>query len=214
MTDEMYTVKINRREGVVEITGPDKDWIAEQLDRLTVVYGEHPGSPPPPELPAIDTNETVDETGTGAKAKRAKAKTAESDDGPPRRRGRGGGGFRGRRVDELAQKLTPDVCNSLQAYVDERRANFTDGPNQAAILAAFLQTELSWNTVTPNDLYTVYDVMGWPGPNPKSALDNAKSRKNYFTSAGRGSYQLSYSGERFGRHEAKGPAESKTSAEA
>jgi hypothetical protein len=201
MPEDHYSVKINRRDGVVEITGPDKGWIAEQLDRLSVVYEPEPSDPAPRDLRGNDAD-VVDETGTGGKPRRGKPKATEGEDGATRRRAKGGG-YRGKRNDDLAQKLTGDVRGNLDTYVEERRANFTDGPNQAAILAAFLQTELGWDTVGPNDLYTIYDAMGWPGPNPRNALDNAKTRKNYFTSAGRGVYRLSHSGERFGRHEAR-----------
>lgn len=207
MPDDIYSVKINRRDGIVEITGPDKDWIAEQLERLAVVYGETP--PDEGHAGGSGAGAQEDETGTGGKSTRAKPRT-DDDEATPRRRARGSGGSRGKRNDELAGKLTPEVRSALDVFVEERRPNFTDGPNQAAILAAFLQTELSWSTVAPDDLYTIYDMMGWPGPVPKSALDNAKTRKNYFTSAGRGKYQLSHTGERFGRHEAKNPSEDKS----
>jgi hypothetical protein len=204
MTDESYTIKINRRDGIVEITGPDKDWIAQQIEALRVVYERQPDDAPLQDPLSADVDGALDETGTGRKSKRGNA--AEGEAGRPGRRARGGG-FRGTRNDELAQRLTADVRANLDAYVEERRPNFTDGPNQAAILAAFLQTELGVDTVGPNDLYTICDVMGWPGPNPRNALDNAKTRKNYFTSAGRGRYRLSHSGERFGRYEASSAPE-------
>jgi hypothetical protein len=201
MPDEIYSVKINRRDGALEITGPDKTWIAQQLERLAVVYEEEPvgGALAQGSVSNDDGGATRE---TSSKPKPDKTTTAAGAARMPRRRGKGSGS-RGKRNDELAQKLTAEIRASLEAYVDERRSNFSDGPSQMAIIAAFLQTELGWDAVTPNDLYTIYDVMGWPGPHPKAALDNAKARKNYFTSAGPGRYRLSHTGERFGRHEAK-----------
>lgn len=202
MPDETHHVKINRRDGVLEITGPDKVWIAEQLDKLAVVYND---VPPADTAPGVGESAPHGARSADGRARPVTASAEDPDEGPPRRsRGRGNG-FRGRRNDELARRLTAEVRGSLQSFVDERRPNFTDGPNQAAILAAFLQTDLHWDTVGANDLYTIYDVMGWPGPNPRNALDNGKARKNYFTTVGRGRYQLSHTGERFGRYEAKNP---------
>ncbi len=209
MPDETYQVKINRRDGVLEITGPDKVWIAEQLDKLAVVYNDVPLADPAPGIGASAPN-GARSAGDANQKRPVKASAEGQDESPPRRsRGRGSG-FRGRRNDELARRLTAEVRGSLQSFVDERRPNFSDGPNQAAILAAFLQTDLDWDTVGANDLYTIYDVMGWPAPNPRNALDNGKTRKNYFTTVGRGRYQLSHTGERFGRHEAKNPPPEKS----
>ena len=39
-----FSVRINRKEGVVEIEGSDKEWIATQLEKLAVVYESSPES--------------------------------------------------------------------------------------------------------------------------------------------------------------------------
>src|SRR5215207_4137391 len=56
MADDMYSVRLNRRDGTLEITGPDKDWVSKQLDRLSVVYeaaiDSLPAEQPAPTEPA------------------------------------------------------------------------------------------------------------------------------------------------------------------
>jgi hypothetical protein len=195
MAEENYTVKINRRDGVLEIAGPDKDWIAEQLDRLAVVYDwtqDSPADPPP----ASDAAAGSEDAGVIDVQEVTPAKPA------PKRRAKSGGS-RPTRVPELAEKLTPEVRNSINKYVEERRSNFSDAMREATILATFLKVELGQVTLQPNDLYTIYDVMGWKSSHPRNALENAKNKKKWFSLTSRGVYELSHAGEQWGRHEAK-----------
>jgi hypothetical protein len=186
-----YVVRVNRRDGVVEIEAPDKEWVAEQLDRLAVVYEQHPG--------AI----------TGAPHTNAPP-TAPPTNGAPGtpaapRRTRSGRSGRAARNPELEAKLTPDVRAQLQAWRDERENHWSQQPNQAVIVATFLMDVVGTDgSVDEDDLYTVFSVMGWPGPsNYRSVISNARQRKGYFGALVDGRSQLTHSGEQFGRHAAK-----------
>src|SRR3954468_2993545 len=133
MADELYSVKINRRDGVVEITGPDKDWIADQLERLGVGYDgtqAPPADPPPPSgAPTGSDGGGVIDVQEVTPAKPAAKRRAK------------GGSSRPIRVPELAEKLTPEVRKSIEKYVGERRSNFSDAMREATILATFLKVE-------------------------------------------------------------------------
>lgn len=177
--DQSYTVKINRAEGIVEITGTDKDWIAAQLDKLAPVYS---GSGPAPRR----STPNVKEPG---------ATPAESKPRPRR-----GTGDRAQRKPELEAKLTPEVKKTLQEYVDARSGHWKPQTNQVAIIATFLLDELGWDTVDEDDIYTVYVTMGWPSPGkPRSTLENARGRNGYFGPWSDGKLHLSHKGENFGR---------------
>jgi hypothetical protein len=185
MPDENYTVKINRREGIVEITGPDKNWIAEQLERLAVVYEPEPEDDTAPETLAAegsDDGSTREPIAATTAPAATTTTTAE-----PRRRGRSA--FRGTVNDELETKLTAEVRTKLGAYVDERRPKFKDAPDQAAILAAFLEDEIDWRGVSADDLYTVYVVMGWPAPNPAQRAPEREGPQGVLRCAARGEVQ-------------------------
>ncbi|HEV7750833.1 MAG TPA: hypothetical protein VGO71_04790, partial [Baekduia sp.] len=182
MTDEHYTVKINRRDGVVEITGSDKDWIAEQLERLAVVYIEEVADADPPMVSEVGA-EPVNGDGT------AGGDDATGTAPKPATRRKKGGGYRGTRNAALVAELTADVQQKLATYQDARKSHWKDATDQAAIVAKFLKDERQMDGVTPDDLYTVFDVMGWRGPNPKNALQNARYRNRYFTSQD-GKYML------------------------
>lgn len=196
MPDQIYSIKINREEGVVEISGPDKDWIAEQLDKLTVVFQETPAPQ------------------SEKRSKRATPKGGEDPepDGASngKQRRRRGGSSRAKRVPELEQKLGSSVRNQLQKWRDERESHFKSLSKQAAIIATFLLDVLKWEDVGPDELYTVYVMMGWPPPGtPKSQLENARARDQYFGPWESGKVKLSHTGERFGRNEAKVPVKKK-----
>ena len=159
MPDDTYSVKINRRDGVVEITGPDKEWIAEQLDRLSNVYDSPPTDVPTPDPPLVNPSDRR------VQSKRTRTNAANADESKEKRpRGRRAAAARARKNPELEQKLTKAVRAELQRWRDERQANFTNLSKQAAIIATFLLDNLSWEDVDPDDLYTVYAVMGSPPP--------------------------------------------------
>ena len=174
----------------MEITGPDEDG-AEQLRFLEAVYaGELEDDPDGVDSSTVANDKVSIPVGKASGArKRSK-----------------GGGFRGTRNDELATQLgRPDMQQKLVDYRDERSAHFSQAPDQAAIIAKFLKDNCDVATVTPNDLYTVYDLLGWPAPNPANALSNAKSRKGYFRKESSG-YALTHTGEQFALHGSKAPA--------
>lgn len=188
MADEHYTVKINRRDGVVEITGTDKEWIAEQIEALRVVYEQQPDEvTEAADSPPLDPDAAAEQQPAGDAETNGKLGTK-----PRRARG---GGFRGTRISDLANKLDAETRARLEKHMSEREAGIKDAPDRAAVVAAFLEDTLKLDSESPNDLYTVADVMGWPTANPRNALDNGKTRKKYFTSAGRGRYRLTHTGQ-------------------
>lgn len=194
-----FSIRINRREGSLEIEGPDKDWITKQLDRLSVVYE----SPPPTEPSS---------TGTKIPASGATEKAATKSGGgsnPPSRTRRSGGrgAHRASMKPELDQALTPELRSALEDYKEERMTAWKSNPNQAAIIATFLMDNVDWGGwIDEDDLYTVYSVMGWTGDAPsnyRSQINNARQRNGYFGRWAEGRVQLTHAGERFGRADSK-----------
>jgi hypothetical protein len=182
-----FSVHINRRDGVVEVEGSDKEWVAEQLRQLASVYEPSVDDRPAAVVP------TPTPVTTAARSTPPRPR--------PRRAGRSTSG-RARRNPELAQALTSEVRTALQAYVDERQAAWRSQVNQAAIIAAFLMDNLGTDGwIDEDSLYTVYSIMGWPLPNNfRAQIDNALRRNGFFGGWVEGRVQLSHSGEQFGRH--------------
>lgn len=180
--DEQYSVKINRSEGIVEISGADKDWIAAQLDKLGG-WLSGPASAREPNVVQL----------------RADTKTAVRTGDPKEPRQRRAGARRANRKPELEALLTAEVKKKLQAYMDER-SGYKSQPDQLAIMATFLLDELNWSEIDEDDIYTVFVSMGWATPgNPSSTMNNAQQRKKYFGPFNNGKMQLSHTGENFGR---------------
>jgi hypothetical protein len=199
MAEDNYSVKINRRDGAVEITGGDKAWIAEQLDKLAVVYTA--------ELPT-ESNAGIEDsttnggnaggTGTGTKRRRSRSKG-------------GGGGSRARNAgpSQVTEKLDAGARKKLEAYVAAR--DFKGTQKQAAIIAGFLQDELKFDGIDAADLTAVYDVMGWRKPvNPRAVINNARTRDGYFRGWVGGKTHLSAGGENFARIDSKKKAEAES----
>ncbi len=193
-----YVVRINRREGILEIEAPDKDWVSQQLEALAIVY-ERPPMEPGAAPPSVRAGESAPDGRSTAGSATARA--------VPRRRRAGAGRTqtRANRKPELEQKLTPDLRAALQAYVDERHSQWESKTNQAAIIATFLMDHADWGGwIDADDLYTVYSVMGWPAPaNFRSQINNARQRNGYFGGWVDARVQLTHAGEQFGRHTAK-----------
>jgi hypothetical protein len=186
--DENYSIKINQTEGIIEISGHDKEWVAAQLKELKNVFNSPSQVKKIESTPAvINHNQKVQTAKTSSKKRPSSAST------------------RAIKNPELASKLTADVKNKLDAYVKERKINFDKSlPAQAAIIATFLQDELNWDGVDQHDMYTVYSVMGWHAPgNPRAQLNNALSRNQFFGSVNEGKYTLSHKGENYARHDSK-----------
>jgi hypothetical protein len=189
MPGDTYSVKVNRQEGAVEINGPDKVWVAEQLARLAVVFESAP-------TPA-------QQSGGGKPAAGANG-GGGGEQKPAQARRRASASSKATRVPELEQKLTKEVRAKLDTYKREREGKWTKLSTQAAVIATFLQDELEMETVSPDDMYTVYSAMGWRSPgNPRKQLDNARARDGYFLGWTSGRLALSHTGENFGRHGAK-----------
>lgn len=189
MADQTYNVRLDRTAGTIEISGPDKAWISDQLDKLTKVLVE----------PATAQS--------APKRQAARGKPAHKEETPPEgtsRRRRSGSGNRAKRNSEMEGRLTSTVKGQLQRWRDERQGHFTSLSKQAAIIATFLLDTLKVEEVGPDEMYTIYTVMGWDVPgNPKVQLENARARDNYFGSWASGKVRLSHTGEQFGRNAAK-----------
>jgi hypothetical protein len=195
-----YSVRINRREGIVEIEGTDKDWIAEQLKRLAPVY-EQPAA-------AAVTTQTQAPAPSNGGTPTAETPAKPAAPTPTVSRGRRGRG-RATRKPELEKALTPDIREALEKYREERSKAWRSLVAQAAIIATFLMDHVGgdWSEgwIDEDDLYTVYNVMGWAdGPsNFRSQLSNARQRNGYFGPSRNGRTQLTHGGEKFGRHGSK-----------
>jgi hypothetical protein len=193
-----YSIKINRRDGALEITGPDGAWVDAKLQELTSVYTDPlPADPPDNGAPASGPSKK--------RAKRARnpASTSAPSDGttpsiPTKARRRDG---RPSKNLELEPKLTRDVLTELQTYIQERQVAWDKKQtHQAAIIATFLHDTIAWPGVDADDLYTVYRALGLDGPTSfRSMLQNATTREKFFQGATNGKYVLSLPGENFGR---------------
>lgn len=194
--DDSYRVKINGETGEIDISGPDKEWVAAQFAVALAQSGESSG-------------------GGGGRSKRSTPRktprTADpdpSENGGGKRTRRRASSGRASRDAALEAKLTKPVQADLQKYRDERETYWKPIGNQAAIIASFLEDNLDIEAVGPDQLYTVYSVMGWPTPsNFKKQLENAHYRNGYFGGFTDGAAALTHKGENFARHEATKPKE-------
>lgn len=179
---DSYSVKINRQEGSLEITG-DKDWVSSKLSELKGIYSAYVPQP-------------VRAESSGGVAPVQSIKPKKS----PKKQA---GTARAQKNSELETKLTKELKEKLAAYVSERQENFNRSlPSQAAIIARFLQEELGMVGVDQHDMYTIYATMGWRSPgNPAAQLNNALSRNHYFSSITEGKYVLSHAGENYASHD-------------
>lgn len=197
-----FSIKINRRDGALEISGPEQAWVDSKLTELSAVYL----SP----LPAVP--EDGDDSGGGPRPTQPRAKrpskakpvnnSGNGTDGTakPNRPRRSGG--RPQRNPELESKLTREVLHKFMAYIEERQGAWDKKQtHQAAIIATFLEDELGWQGINEDDMYTVYRSLSMDGPtNYRSMLQNAYGRDKFFTGTNDGRYSLSIGGEKFGRN--------------
>jgi hypothetical protein len=189
-----YAVRINRREGVLEITGPEKEWVDAKIEQLTSVIAEFQ-----PE-PAFRDGARGKSRSAQMKARAdgAADKAHGGGEAPVRRRGSGG---RSEINDDLRDSLSAEVKEKLKDYIGARRKSWDGSQSaQAAIVATFLHDELGFAGVDQHDLYTVYTVMGERSPgNIRSQLTNARQRARYFSGLSNGKMVLSHAGENFAR---------------
>jgi hypothetical protein len=188
-----YSVKINLKDGALEIAGPDKGWVDSKIDQLrnTVLAGFQP--------------EVADrEVPRQPKRKPARKKVAttpgpgETRSTPKRPRGPSG---RSAVNEELQSKMTAEIRSEFRDYIDARRQAWESSQSaQAVIIATFLHDKLSIAGVDQHDLYTAYTVMGERSPaNIRSQLTNARQRARYFSGFQDGKMMLSHAGENFAR---------------
>ena len=188
MTDSAYSVRVDKSQGSVEITGPDKDWIAEQLATLMPILTSQ----------TSPTNGNQGSQGDGKSADPGSGKARKTSN-----RSRRSGASSGKLNSALSEKLTDEVKTKLSSYLDERSKTANDAQSQAAVIATFLLDELEWAGVTADDLFTVYSDMGLKIPSTRSALNNAQKRKGYFSAPDDGKYRVSHNGMNFARHDSK-----------
>ncbi len=190
MGDE-YGVKINRREGALEIVGPDKEWVDAKVEQLSSFLSQ-------PVLAADDGNAGRTGTDSGRPQKLQQRKSAK--DGAktnverPRKRGRP------TINEELRGQLKGDIAKELQQYIAHRQSAWDSSKTaQAAIIAGFLHEQLDIEGVDMHDLYTVYSVLGERPGNTRSQLINARQRTSYFGGMVNGKAPLSIAGENFAK---------------
>lgn len=193
-----YAVRINARDGALEVTGPDKDWVDAKIEQLRSVVSAF--------SPSADSGEA----GRKSARKRRPAEKGRDDPGtgdtnaaPPRRTKSSGG--KSQVNEALKDRLTPEVRKAFNAYVTERRKAWDGSQSaQAAIIATFLSDELGTSGIDQSDLYTVYTVMGERSPaNIRSQLTNARQRARYFSGLVDGKMVLSHAGENYARFDSK-----------
>jgi hypothetical protein len=184
---DLYSVKINPSEGSVEVSAPDREWLESKLTELLALL-EAPTSKParPARRAPIGSESTSPSTAGKPKSK-------------PRASGRTGSVATD---DQLAEQFTDEVAGRLETYMAERPAAKA-AQEQVVAIAGFLSEELQIADVGEIELNTVYTKMGWPLPAIRNALQNGAARKNYFTRAAPGRFQLTRTGFNFARHESK-----------
>jgi hypothetical protein len=199
-----YTVRINRRDGVLEVIGPEKEWVDAKVEQLSRVFADYAPRPDDGEGDARIISTTSKRATVRRKKTSAVAPTRDdtSETTTPRRQRRTGRAEVNR---DLASQLTTELKGRLSAYVAARSKAWKNQSAQAAIIATFLHDELEWVGVDQDDLYTVYSGMGWVIPkNIQSQLTNARQRARYFGGSSDGKLILSHAGENFARHESLG----------
>jgi hypothetical protein len=188
-----FIVRINRREGSLEISGEDKSWVDGKLTQLEYVYKEVPAVVAVPASIAAQQPVAVGVSTTKAGGT---TKVAE-----PRTTRKASGGKRPEINDELKDKLTREVIAKLNSFIAERDKAYNSSMTaQAIIIAIFLEDELNWKGVDKHDLFTVYRQLGTASGNTDAQLRNAYARNHYFSHIEAGKYMPSGSGDTFARH--------------
>lgn len=184
-----YNVIINMREGLLEVSGPEKAWVDAKIDQLQPLLSE---------VASVSPTASPSSAGKRTKPKRG-AVDAEASV-PPLRRVRGTGGRSGVNAD-LRARLDPDTKRKFREFIGARRKAWDRSQSaQAAIIATFLHDELGMAGVDQHDIYTAYTVMGERSPaNIRSQLTNARQRARYFSGSSDGKMVLSHAGENFAR---------------
>jgi hypothetical protein len=192
MGDE-YGVKINRREGALEIVGPDKEWVDAKVEQLSSYLSQ-------PVPVASDDDGDAGRTSAGSGTAQGVQQRKSAKDGAkknverPRKRGRP------TINEELRGQLKGDTAKELQQYIADRRAAWDSSKTaQAAIIAGFLHEHLDIEGVDMHDLYTVYSVLGERPGNTRSQLVNARQRTSYFGGMVDGKVPLSIAGDNFAK---------------
>jgi hypothetical protein len=192
-----YMIRINVQDGLLEITGPDREWVDAKVEQLKPMLvsappAETPAGGSPPKRPVKRTRSRIPDASAEAGGITP----------PPVRRVRSSG--RSEVNTDLRDLLTPEVRLQFKGYIDARRKPWDKSLSaQAAIIATYLHDELDHAGVDQHDLYTVYTVMGERIPkNIRSQLTNARQRAHYFSGLQDGKMVLSHAGENYARHDA------------
>ena len=189
-----FIIRINRREGSLEISGEDKTWVDGKLIQLEYVYKEVPVSATPPVATLAVNPVSATPTPKSSSAKNAESKIA-----------RKASSAKCPEINnELKDKLSGEVLAKLNTFITERdKAYGSSLPAQAIIIAIFLEDELGWNGIDKHDLFTVYRQLGTASGNTDAQLRNAYARNHYFSNIEAGKYMPSASGDTFARHGSK-----------
>lgn len=197
MAESDYTIRINVRDALLEIMGPDREWVDAKLDQLKPMLA----SPAPSETLSGGTGQKRPVRRKKTPSPEAPAETVGTMT-PPTRKARPSSG-RSEVNTGLRDLLTPEVRREFKSYIDARRKSWDKSLSaQAAIIATYLHDELNHDGVDQHDLYTIYTVMGERIPkNIRSQLTNARQRAHYFSGLRDGKMVLSHAGENYARHD-------------
>lgn len=194
-----YTIKLNRRDGSIEIVGDDKEWVAAQLDKAEVLLAAPAALMPTSSSTSASSSEQDGDNG-GSAPTRGRAKTKAG----------GGAKVSSGKSTLVEERLTTEMHGKLEEWVAERKDHFESKQDQAAIVAGFLEDVLGFDGIDQTDLISVYETMGWRKPvNMRAVINNARDRQAYFRGWVGGRARLSVTGQNFARHDAKKPKPSK-----
>lgn len=156
-----YTVKINRRDGAIEVSG-DREWVDEKLAELADVYSAS----------AIETPNRDQKPNRQPPRQRRKSKTTGDDvEKTPRRRS--GSPSRVKGLD-----LAPKGKKSFEAFVAEKQPRTQDDKN--AVSVYYLSEIAQITPVTMEHVYTCYRDRAWAVPTDvANSLQVTASRKGF-----------------------------------
>lgn len=171
-----YTIKRTFGDQAFEVSGPEKEWVETQAEKLAgqlaVVKSEKGNPTKQTPLPAPSPAATNSKDASLSKS-------------------------------SLADKLDDNAIGALIDYVAERQQAFDRlTVNQAAIVAKFLKDNLGIDQIDKDDLAFVYAQAGWETVQHKAQLDNATGRSKYFVRKN-GKFELNYNGGKFAQDTAR-----------
>jgi hypothetical protein len=163
---DTYTLKINRRDGAIEVSG-DREWVEEKLAQFADVY-----SAPVADVP----NGTVEPRRQSSSRKRRKQRSTDGDPHKASRR-RASGPSRVKGLD-----LAPSGKESFEAFVGDKQPSNNHEKN---VLSVYYLAEVAGiSPVTIDHVFTCYRDVGWDIPaDLRNSLALTASRKGFLDTA-------------------------------